>query len=263
MRVDLHIHTTISDSSLSTKDTLLLAKERGLTHVAITNHDTVVGLQEAIELGRQIGVHVIPGIEISAYDFKRQKKTHILGYNFNLDAKHIKALVDPVNARRDANTKWQVKHLIQAGYDLTMDEVARKAKDSTAWYKQHIFDVLTSKGYTKEELKPLFKKGGICERVITYVSAEDAVKAIKADHGIAVMAHPGQSKTYDLIPELVTVGLDGIEKYHPDHQEEDYKIIDDLIRQYHLIQTTGSDFHHTYGPNRPFGTLIMETLPFK
>ena len=83
MRVDLHIHTTISDSSLSTKDTLLLAKERGLTHVAITNHDTVVGLQEAIELGRQIGVHVIPGIEISAYDFKRQKKTHILGYNFN------------------------------------------------------------------------------------------------------------------------------------------------------------------------------------
>lgn len=64
-------------------------------------------------------------------------------------------------------------------------------------------------------------------------------------------------------PKLVTVGLDGIEKYHPDHQEEDYKIIDDLIRQYHLIQTTGSDFHHTYGPNRPFGTLIMETLPFK
>ena len=76
MRIDLHVHTTISDSSLSTKEMLLLAKERGLTHVAITNHDTVVGLKEAMEFGKAIGVEVIPGIEISAYDFKRQKKTH-------------------------------------------------------------------------------------------------------------------------------------------------------------------------------------------
>ena len=155
MRIDLHVHTTISDSSLSTKEMLLLAKERGLTHVAITNHDTVVGLKEAMEFGKAIGVEVIPGIEISAYDFKRQKKTHILGYHFNLEAPHIKALVDPINARRDANTKWQVEQLIKAGYNLTMDEVAQKAKDSTAWYKQHIFDVLTSKGYHRQELKPL------------------------------------------------------------------------------------------------------------
>ena len=263
MRVDLHVHTSISDSSLSTKETLLLAKQRGLTHVAITNHDTLVGLKEAIELGKQIGVHVIPGIEISAYDFKHQKKTHILGYNFDLEGTHIKALVDPVNTRRDVNTKWQVQQLIEAGYPLTMDEVAKKAKDSTAWYKQHIFDVLTSKGYQREELKPLFKKGGLCDRVITYVSAEDAVKAIKADHGIAVMAHPGQSKTYDLIPQLVAVGLDGIEKYHPDHKEEDYQLIDGLVAKYHLIATTGSDFHHEYGPNRPFGTLFMTSLSFK
>lgn len=263
MRIDLHVHTTISDSSLSTKEMLLLAKERGLTHVAITNHDTVVGLKEAIELGKAIGVEVIPGIEISAYDFKRQKKTHILGYRFNLEAPHIKALVDPVNARRDANTKWQVEQLIKAGYNLTMDEVAQKAKDSTAWYKQHIFDLLTSKGYHRQELKLLFQKGGICDRIITYVSAEEAVKAIKADGGVAVMAHPGQSKTYELIPDLVAVGLDGIEKYHPDHDEHDYEIIDQLTKEYQLIQTTGSDFHHTYGPNRPFGHLVMEALPFK
>ena len=149
------------------------------------------------------------------------------------------------------------------GYDLTMDEVAEKAKDSTAWYKQHIFDVLTHKGYSRQELKPLFQKGGICDRVITYVSAKEAIEAIKADGGIAVMAHPGQSKTYDLIPDLVAVGLDGIEKYHPDHDESDYKLIDQLTKKYDLIQTTGSDFHHTYGPNRPFGQLVMDTLPFK
>lgn len=144
-----------------------------------------------------------------------------------------------------------------------MEEVAKKAKASTAFYKQHIFDVLIEKGYTRDELKPLFKKGGLCDRVITYVDGRDAVKAIKADGGIAVIAHPGQSKSYDMIPDLVEVGLDGIEKYHPDHQALDYQRIDELVNRYQLIITTGSDFHSTYGPNRPFGTLVMEELPFK
>ncbi len=263
MRADLHVHTNISDSSLSTEATLLLAKERGLTHVAITNHDTVMGLKEAIALGKMIGIEVIPGIEISAYDFNRHVKAHILGYNFDLEAPHIKALVDETNRLRDENTKWQVQQLIEAGYDLTMEEVAKKAKASTAFYKQHIFDVLIEKGYTRDELKPLFKKGGLCDRVITYVDGRDAVKAIKADGGIAVIAHPGQSKSYDMIPDLVEVGLDGIEKYHPDHQALDYQRIDELVNRYQLIITTGSDFHFTYGPNRPFGTLVMEELPFK
>ena len=61
----------------------------------------------------------------------------------------------------------------------------------------------------------------------------------------------------------MAVGLDGIEKYHPDHKEEDYQLIDGLVAKYHLIATTGSDFHHEYGPNRPFGTLFMTSLPFK
>lgn len=263
MRADLHVHTNVSDSSLSTEATLLLAKERGLTHVAITNHDTVSGLKEAILLGKKIGIEVVKGIEISAYDFDKQVKAHILGYDFDLEAPHIKALVDQTNRLRDENTKWQVQQLIDAGYDLTMEEVAMKAKDSTAFYKQHIFDVLTSKGYTREELKPLFKKGGICDRVITYVDGRDAVKAIKADGGIAVIAHPGQSKSYDMIKDLVAVGLDGIEKFHPDHNELDYQQIDELVDRYQLFITTGSDFHATYGPNRPFGTLVMEQLPFK
>lgn len=262
MRIDLHVHTNISDSSLGTEETLLMAKELGLTHIALTNHDTVKGLESAIEYGKRIGITVIPGIEISAYDSKRQLKTHILGYYFDLKAPHIQALVQKTNERRDENTKWQLKQLIKAGYDLTYEEVAQKAVHSTAFYKQHLFDVLTSKGYFKEDLKPLFKQGGICDRTITYVEAVDAVKAIKADGGIAVMAHPGQSKAYGLVPELVEAGLDGIEKYHPDHNEQDYKIIDQLIQRYHLIATTGSDFHSTYGPNRPFGTWVMTELPF-
>lgn len=262
VRADLHVHTNISDSSLSLEETLLLAKARGLTHIAITNHDTVCGLQEAIELGQKLGIVVIPGIEISAYDFKRNVKAHILGYHFDLAAPNIKALVEQTNQLRDQNTKWQLQQLINAGYDITLEEVYEKAKYSTAFYKQHLFDVLTGKGYKREDLKHLFKKGGICDRVITYVDACAAVQAIKADGGVAVIAHPGQSKAYEIIPDLVAAGLDGVEKYHPDHCEDDYILIDDLSGRYHLMVTTGSDFHSTYGPVRPFGTLVMEKLPF-
>ncbi|MGL4373071.1 MAG: PHP domain-containing protein [Turicibacter sp.] len=262
MKVDLHVHTNISDSSLSTEETIKLAKERGLTHIAMTNHDTVNGLQEAIELGKKYGIIVIPGIEISAYDFKRQTKAHILGYNFDLNAPHIKKLVQVTNELRDANTKAQLQILIEAGYNLSYEDVLEKAQHSTAFYKQHLVDVLTSKGYDRKDLKPLFAKGGICDRGISYVDAFKAVEAIKLDGGIAVMAHPGQSKTFELIEDLALRGLDGIEKYHPDHTEADHQLIDALLVKHKLISTTGSDFHAAYGRNRPFGTLTQDYLPF-
>ena len=76
IKADLHIHSTMSDGSCSIEEVIQLAKEKGLTHIAITNHDTVKGLKEAIELGKKYGVEVIPGVEISAYDYKRNRKVH-------------------------------------------------------------------------------------------------------------------------------------------------------------------------------------------
>ncbi|HAX72986.1 MAG TPA: phosphatase [Firmicutes bacterium] len=262
MRVDLHVHTHVSDSSLSTEDTIKLAKSKGLTHVAITNHDTVVGLKEAMDLGAKHGVTIIPGIEISAYDAELDKRVHILGYDFNLEAPHIQAICNPLNNRRDSNTKWQVEQLIAQGYPITMEEVSEVAKNSTAFYKQHLFDVLAQKGITRQDVKHLFKNGGPCDRSIEYIDAVMAVKAIKADGGFAVIAHPGQSKNYEIIPKLVQVGLDGIEKYHPDHSECDYQKVEALCEAYELFRTAGSDFHAEYGPIRPFGNMVLNYLPF-
>ena len=76
IKADLHIHTDISDGSLSTEEVIKNAKEKGLTHIAITNHDTVKGLKEAVELGKKYNIVVIPGVEISAYDYKRNRKVH-------------------------------------------------------------------------------------------------------------------------------------------------------------------------------------------
>ena len=260
MRLDAHVHTSISDSSMSTQKTLELAKARGLTHVAITNHDTVTGLSEAVALGNEVGVTVIPGIEISA--FLKNKKVHILGYYFSLEAPNIKLICDDINEARDQNTKQQLHRLIEAGYPLTYEAVSQKASASTAFYKQHLTAVLKENGMTRDQIRPIFKTGGLCDQSITYADALEAIKAIKADGGIAVLAHPGQSKVFELVPQFVEAGLDGIEVYHPDHDEQDVKKAMQLANKYQLIQTTGSDFHAEYGPNRPFGTLVMTTNPF-
>jgi len=80
MNVELHCHTTFSDGSLSVGETLILAREKGITHLAITDHDTTGGIKPALGLASSLGIKIIPGIEISAYDFKRKKRAHILGY---------------------------------------------------------------------------------------------------------------------------------------------------------------------------------------
>ena len=251
MKGDLHIHTDISDGSYTTEEIIKMAKEKNLTHIAITNHDTVKGLNQAINLGKKYNVKVIPGIEISAYDFENNRKVHILGYNFDLKGTHITKLCDPTLKARDENSRWQIKTLMENGFDIDLKSVEEKSKNSTAIYKQHIMHVLIEKDYTSEIYSDLyrriFKNNGICAKDIKYVDACDAVKAIKKDGGFAVLAHPGQLNSYDIIPQLVESGLDGLEINHHDHTDEDKNKIMKYAEEYKLFLTGGTDFHGKYG----------------
>ena len=128
IKADLHIHTDISDGSLSTEEVIKKAKEKGLTHIAITNHDTVKGLKEAVELGKKYNIVVIPGVEISAYDYKRNRKVHLLGYGIDLDGKHITNLCERLLKDRNEMTLKQVQIIKSLGYDITEEEVKVYAK---------------------------------------------------------------------------------------------------------------------------------------
>ncbi|SKC47845.1 inositol monophosphatase family protein [Maledivibacter halophilus] len=260
MKADLHVHTNISDSNYSIEETIQMAKEQGITHLGIVDHDTTLGLKKAIEVGEKYGIKIIPGIEISAYDYKNNRKVHILGYKFDLNAHNIKNLCDPIIKKRHNNSLWQIEKLIENGYKIRLDEVYEKAKYSTCIYKQHIMDVLIEKGYTDKIYsslyKQLFKGNGICARDIEYIDVFDAVKAIKGDGGIAVLAHPGQLKSYDLIDDLVEIGLDGIELYHEDHTDADHRKILEYQEKYNLILTGGSDYHGDYGSNFKIGDFL-------
>lgn len=253
--IDLHVHTNISDNSLSTIEVIRLAKEKGITHIAITDHDTTEGLIEGIKLGSEIGVGIIPGIEISAYDYQRNKRAHILGLYIEPGHPSLNVLSTLVHNRMDASFEM-VKRIITAGYEITWEEV-RKYEGGTGVFKQHIMHALLDKGYCEsiygELYKKLFRRGnspetsGLAYIPLEYVDAVTAIRAVREAGGIAILAHPGQLNNFEAIDEWVELGLEGIEIYHPSHSEEERQKSLQYAQKHDLIITGGSDFHGFYG----------------
>lgn len=248
---DLHLHSTISDGSDELEDIMRAAANSGLTHVALTNHDTTYGLTEASHIGAEAGVCVIGGIEVSAYDPIRDRKVHIIGLDMREESPALAELCAPTLAARDANTRWQLERLIEAGYTLDEDKLKAHAERSTCLYKQHLMAALTSAPYSSDSYRKLyrslFKDGGICDRDITYVDARDAVSAIIEDGGLPVLAHPGQFDSWDLVAELVDCGLAGIEAIHPEHRFADETRARAMAEKYGLFISGGSDYHGAFG----------------
>lgn len=255
--IDLHVHTKISDSSLAAYDTLKLAKEKGITHIAVTDHDTTRGLKEAVQMGRQMGVSVIPGIEISAYDYKRKGRAHILGLYVEPGHPSLELLCRPLTEERCRASFEMVKRIKAAGYDIKWEEVEKYAEGGTGVYKQHIMHALLDKGYCEaiygELYKKLFKRGsgpgnsGIAHMPIKYIDAVEAIKAVREAGGIAVLAHPGQLNNFEAVEDWVSLGLEGIEAFHDSHSKEDVERCWRLAEMHNLIVTGGSDFHGFYG----------------
>lgn len=269
MIADLHIHTTLSDGSFTPSEALLEAKRRGLDCIALCDHDTTAGAAFAVGLGLRAGVAVIPGVEISAFDFERGRKIHLLGYRYSSPAREIERLCAPVRAARHATTVEQISLLADAGYPVDEEGVRRIAlgrmseAERALWpgvlYKQHVMALLIERGLTTEingELyRKLFKGGGIAAREIEYIDVFAALAAIKADGGRAVLAHPGQQDSFDLVEALVAAGLDGIELYHEDHTPEHHRRILELARDHRLILTGGSDEHGALGSIHAIGDI--------
>ncbi|MEI4769847.1 PHP domain-containing protein [Psychrobacillus sp. FJAT-51614] len=260
MKADLHVHSRYSDGSEYAETVMKQASLRAVTHLSFVDHDTVKGLPEVLELGKKYGVIVIPGIEISAFDYKRNRKVHVLGYNYHPSATHIQTICDPLLKRRQEHSLWQIEQIKSVGFELDVEAIKRSAEPSETIYKQHIMSNLTDAAYISPEYKQLykslFKSTGVASGDIEYIDVFDAVQAIVADGGIAVVAHPGQLDSYDLIPELVEVGLGGIERNHLDHTVEDHLKVEALAEKYSLIMTGGSDFHGSYGATVEIGEII-------
>lgn len=244
---DLHVHSSVSDCSMNAEEILKEAKEAGVTHLVFTDHDTTEKAQEHVRLAAQYGIQALTGVEMSAYDFRRDRKVHILGYGYE-KTKYIEQIGSETLKKRNANCLKQIEILNSLGYSVPVEEVKKLA--GKCIYKQHILEYLVRSGQSKELFgdiyKNIFKNGGPCDFDIEYPAAEDAVRAIKADGGWAVLAHPGQQGNFPMIHRLVEAGIDGIEYNHPSHSPSDRMKAEEFAKSYGLFLTGGSDFHGRY-----------------
>lgn len=251
MSIDLHCHTKLSDGSLGIDDLIMVAKKSGMTAIAITDHDSLAGTRRGQMIGERLGLQVIPGVEFSAYDKKRDKKVHILCYLPEFPDR-LEGLCRKISNARKRAGQFMILKAAQR-YPITPDFVVRCASGSTNIYKQHIMHALVECGYTTtiygELYKELFSpesKNNIISK-IDYPEPKEIIEAIHEAGGIAVLAHAGWYDNFELLEdELIELGLDGVEVWHPKNSEEDRRRLMDIARKNKLLMTGGSDFHGSY-----------------
>jgi 3',5'-nucleoside bisphosphate phosphatase len=245
-KVDLHVHTTASDGLFSPAGVVQLAEEAGLKGIAITDHDTVEGIEEARAEGRKRGIELVPGVEIST--MWQGKEIHMLGYHIDMyDNRLLKILKKQQEARHQRNLKI-IDRLNELGIPVTYEEVIAKKKRNARKNpgRPHIAEVLIDKGVVKtmdEAFDQYLGKDGKAYAVVERISPFEAIECIHQSGGAAVIAHPGLYEQDDLIPLLVEKGLDGIEMNHPDHPADQKRHYEELADQLGVLKTAGSDFH--------------------
>lgn len=260
MKADLHLHTRYSDGYNTVEEIVQMAVKAGLTHIAMTDHDNLIGYEEKKSRCAEYGIKTIKSVEISAKDFELGKVVHVLGYNIKEDAP-IQKICDPIKAARNDKAYRQVKTLNQLGYQIDFDELYRFAGGYI--FKQHIFEMLYRSGQV-ESIFPsmnetMFRKGGALYHHMDYIDVVSAVKAIKEAGGYAVIAHPNQQNNLKTVENVIEYGLDGIELNHEANGEYYRKMIMECAKQYQLFLTGGSDYHGAYARREDqVGSYISE-----
>ncbi|MBS5725869.1 MAG: PHP domain-containing protein [Clostridiales bacterium] len=248
-KADLHMHSRISDGSWTIEELAHLAAEKGVDTIAVTEHDT---LSQMRKIPEGLPVQVIPGIEISAFDYDANMRVHVLGYHIQ-NISLVEELVHPLLLARHENSMRQIAVLQENGFTIDVERLHRA--DGAYIYKQHIMEYLVKTGQAPDMFgdfyRRTFKNGGICAFDIRYLDPYVAVRTVKEAGGLAVLAHSGQQQNFSLIPRLVQEGLAGLELHHPANSEKDQQIIRKYAAEYNLFLTGGSDCHGDYEPNSP------------
>lgn len=259
MKADLHNHSLLSDGILSVEDIIFYSKKVGLNCISITDHDTLAGVIPAYTLGEKIGVSVIPGVEISTTDYENNRSVHMLCY-FPKDMFKLQGFLNKILINRE-NAKRQMAEMLMKEYPITMKHIEKYSSKSQSMYETHIMQPMADLGYTNiiigDFYKSLLSKKGKYYVQIKYPSVYEALDMIKEVGGIAVMAHPGQFNSIELLDNLAKKGLiQGAEYNHPRNSSEVKKQIKAIAEKYNLIMTGGTDFHGHYSNSpHPFGSF--------
>jgi len=247
--IDLHLHTTASDGVMTPSEIVNYAKNKGLVAIAITDHDTIEGLEEGLLEGERIGLEVIPGIEISAEH--SPGSMHLLGFFIDIHHPILKERLEYLQRARAERNPRMAEKLNKLGINITFDEVL-KASGGGQVGRPHFAQVLLEKGYVRsfqEAFDRFLKKGASAYVEKMRFSAEESIHFINEANGVAVLAHPntlqlnGYSELENLIVRLVEKGLRGIEAYYPEHSALQVAQYKTLAERHGLLVTGGTDYH--------------------
>ena len=258
-RIDLHVHTTGSDGTCSPAEVVALAKEKGLAAIAVTDHDGVGAYREAAGIGEELGVEVVPGIEISTKFITDEAQNkgyavHILGYYIDVDSPELTPVLEWVVRDRDERNRKMVELMREDGLPITYEYMQQRFGEIVG--RPHFAEYLVEQGLAssiQDAFDKYIEKGRKYWLPRQFLSIERSIEIISLAGGVPVLAHPFQYKRDDaglreLIEHCMNSGLKGMECRYSGYTEEMSGYLEALADEYRLLKTGGSDFH---GSNKP------------
>lgn len=258
---DLHTHTNFSDGSSDIELLPKLAARAGLTHLAVSDHDTTLSAEYAYGHPVVQGVRMIPAVELTGFDVARGRRVHLLCYWPKLTPA-LKEFCALMAARRNAATEKSMEELEALYPQFCREEAKAFSRHSGVTYKTHLIRLLFEYGYTDGIYKELYRElfGAGRGRVLhdpAYEPVQAVLELARGTGGVVVLAHPSVYSSMELAAQLAAQGaIDGVEIDHPRNTTQDKAALHELARQYGLIVTGGTDFHgmHMSKPT-PLGAM--------
>jgi len=247
--IDLHCHTTASDGLLTPANMIRQAVRGGVSVIAIADHDTVNGLNEAVQVAEQEGICLIPAIELSAAF--PSGDCHLLGYGIQYENENFKEKLAQLKSLREERILRIIERLNLVGVSLSPGDVQNESSGAAPG-KPHVARALVKKGYAADlhaALKTYLNQGAPGYVPKDKMSPESALKLIRSVGGIPVLAHPKSLRCKDpeeydqVIQMFAGQGVAGIEVYATLHHNQDVKLFKKIAERHDLLMTGGSDFH--------------------
>jgi predicted metal-dependent phosphoesterase TrpH len=244
-KADLHIHTTFSDGTLSPEETVRIAHDRGLSTIAIADHDEIGGVEPGCKAGKDLGVDIIPAVEVSSK--KDGRGVHILAYFVETTHPELVSFLQSMREARLERAKEIVLKLQECGIPIEFADVLKRSEIGVIG-RPHIAEELIRIEAVKD-LREAFSKflgfGKPCYVSKVSPDTSEAIQLISRVGGVPVLAHPRSSGADKWIEEFVAEGLKGMEIWYPNHSEADVDHYLRMADKYNLIPTGGSDSHGT------------------
>lgn len=257
---DLHLHTIASDGTYTSSRMVENAKSKNYTTIAITDHDTTDGVDEAVETGKKLGVEVIAGTELTVE--YNECEMHILGYFINKDNKAFQQTLKELREIRMRRAKEMAAKLEMLGFKIPLNSIIRENHDS-AIGRLHIANLLISEGHVasiEEAMARFLRKGKPAYVPKKRLHPAEGIGLIHKIGGIAVLAHPGLGGLEKFLPDLIRFGLNGIEAFHSKHTNSQTEMYIKIAAEQKLLITGGSDCH---GKGKEKELLGLVNLPKK